>query len=54
LRSSLVLGGFLFSVLLVVIAVAVIGGVWPALTGVVLGILAQVFLLRTPLGKPGR
>src|SRR2546423_12437779 len=36
LRSSLVLGGFLFSALLVVIAVAVIGGTRPALTAVVL------------------
>jgi signal transduction histidine kinase len=43
-RSSLVLGGFLFSTLLVVIAVAAIGGTRPALTGVVLGVLARAFL----------
>jgi hypothetical protein len=36
-RSSVGLGGFLFCVLLVVIADAVIGGVWPAITGVVAG-----------------
>jgi signal transduction histidine kinase len=53
LRSWLVLGGFLFSVLLVVIAVAVIGGVWPALTGVVLGVLAQVFFFAPPFENLG-
>ena len=42
LRSSLVLGGFLFSALLLVIASAVLGGPRPALTGVVLSVLARV------------
>jgi K+-sensing histidine kinase KdpD len=46
-RSSVGLGGFLFCVLLVVIADAVIGGVWPAITGVVAG--AIVF--AAPLGS---
>jgi signal transduction histidine kinase len=45
LRSSLVLGGFLFCTLLVVMAVAVIGGTWPALAGVVLGALVRGFFV---------
>ncbi len=53
LRSSLVLGGFLFSTLLVVMAVAVIGGTWPALAGVVLGVLARVFFFGPPFEIPG-
>jgi signal transduction histidine kinase len=48
LHSPLVLGGFLFSMLLVVIAVAVIGGTRPALAGVVLGALAREFLFAPP------
>src|SRR3954451_12919190 len=42
LRSSLVLGGFLFSALLVVIAAAVVGGTQPALTAVVLSVIERV------------
>jgi signal transduction histidine kinase len=53
LRSSLVLGGFLFSTLLVVMAVAVIGGTWPALAGVVLGVLAREFFVVFPVDMPG-
>jgi signal transduction histidine kinase len=53
LRSSLVLGGFLFCTLLVVMAVAVIGGTWPALAGVVLGVLAREFVVVFPVGMPG-
>jgi signal transduction histidine kinase len=53
LRSSLVLGGFLFSTLLVVMAVAVIGGTWPALAGVVLGVLAREFIVVSPVEMPG-
>ena len=53
LRSSLVLGGFLFSALLVVIAVAVLGGVWPALAGVVLGVLARVVFFAPPFVSHG-
>ena len=47
LRSSLVLGGFLFSALLLVIASAVLGGPRPALTGVAVrdGILRHDFTL---------
>jgi hypothetical protein len=48
LRSSLVLGGFLFSALLVVIAVAVIGGTRPALTAVVLCGLTRVVFFAPP------
>ena len=47
-RVSLGLGGVLFCMLLVVIAVAVIGGTWPALAGVVLGILAGAFFFARP------
>jgi signal transduction histidine kinase len=53
LRSSLVLGGFLFSALLLVIASAVIGGLRPALTGVVLSVLARVFLFAPPFHEGG-
>jgi signal transduction histidine kinase len=53
LRSSLVLGGFLFCMLLVVIAVAVIGGTRPALAGVVLGVLAREFLFAPPFENLG-
>ena len=48
LHSSLVLGGFLFCMLLVVIAAAVIGGTWPALTAVVLGALAREIFFAPP------
>jgi signal transduction histidine kinase len=48
LQSSLVLGGYLFSALLVVIVVAVMGGVRPALTGVVLSVLARVVFFGRP------
>ena len=47
-RSSIGLGGFLFCALLVVTAVAVIGGAWPALAGVVLGVLAGAFFFTPP------
>jgi signal transduction histidine kinase len=47
-RPSIGLGGFLFCALLVVIAVAVIGGAWPALAGVVLGVLAGAFFFTPP------
>jgi signal transduction histidine kinase len=53
LRSSLVLGGFLFSALLVVIAVAVIGGVRPALTGVVLSVVTRVAFFGPPFENQG-
>jgi K+-sensing histidine kinase KdpD len=47
-RSSVGLGGFLFCELLVVTVVAVIGGAWPALAGVVLGVLAGAFFFTPP------
>ena len=47
-RSSIGLGGFLFCELLVVTAVAVIGGARPALAGVVLGVLAGAFFFAPP------
>jgi signal transduction histidine kinase len=47
-RLSLGLGGVLFCMLLIVIAVAVIGGTWPALAEVVLGILAGAFFFARP------
>ena len=50
-RSSIGLGGFLFCALLVVTAVAVIGGAWPALAGVVLGVLAGAFFFTPPYEK---
>jgi signal transduction histidine kinase len=52
LRSSLALGGFLFSMMLVVIAVAVIGGTRPALGGVVLGVAARVVFFAAPFANP--
>jgi signal transduction histidine kinase len=53
LRSPLILGGFLFCMLLVVIAVAVIGGTRPALAGVVLGALARRFFFAPPFEDLG-
>src|SRR5580704_16130855 len=50
-RVSLGLGGVLFCVLLVVIAVAVVGGTWPALAAVALGILAGAFFFARPYGS---
>ena len=41
-RSSVVLGGFLFAMMLVVIVAAALGGARPALAAVVLGVLARV------------
>jgi signal transduction histidine kinase len=54
LWPSLVLGGFLFSTMLVVIAVAVIGGPRPALATVVLGVLARVLFFAPVLTDVGR
>ena len=50
-RVSLGLGGVLFCMLLVVIAVAVVGGPWPALAAVVLGILLGEFFFARPYGS---
>jgi len=43
-----VLGGFLFCMMLVVIAAAAVGGARPALTAVVLGVLAGEFFFAPP------
>ncbi len=53
LGSLLVLGGFLFSMMLVVIAVAVIGGMWPALASVGLGVFTRVFFIAAPFANLG-
>ncbi|WP_445187382.1 sensor histidine kinase [Pseudonocardia sp. Cha107L01] len=53
LRSPLIRGGFLFCMLLVVIAVAVIGGTRPALAGIVLGALARRFFFAPPFEDLG-
>ncbi len=53
LRSSLVLGGFLFSALLLVIASAVLGGPWPAVTGVALSVLARLLSFAPPFADSG-
>ena len=50
-RSSLGLNGFLFCTLLIVIAVAVVGGLRPALTAVVVGGLAGAAFLAPPYGS---
>jgi signal transduction histidine kinase len=49
-RSSFMLAGVLFCTLLAVFAVAVIGGVWPALVTVGVGLLTAEFVLARPLG----
>ena len=52
LRSSLVLGGFFFAMMLVVIAAATLGGTRPALTAVVLGVLARELFFAPPFQSP--
>ena len=52
-RSSVVLGGVLFSMMLVVIVAAALGGARPALAAVVLGILARVLFFSPPFVSPG-
>jgi len=51
LHSPLLLGGYLFSMLLVVIAVAVIGGSRPAIAAVVLAALTREVFFVPPLRK---
>ena len=48
LHSSLLQGGFLFAALLLVIAIAVVGGIRPALTALVLAMVARVFFFTPP------
>ncbi len=52
LRSSLVLGGFLFSMMLVVIAAAVLGGTLPALAAAAFGVLTRVLFFAPPFVSP--
>jgi len=52
-RSSLSLGGFLFCILLVVIAVAVTGGARPALTGAMLSVPAGTYFFASPYENLG-
>jgi signal transduction histidine kinase len=49
-RSSFMLAGVLFCTLLAVFAVALIGGVWPALLTVGVGLLSAELILAPPLG----
>jgi signal transduction histidine kinase len=51
LRSSLVLGGFLFSMMLVVIVAATLGGAGPALTAVGLGVVARELFFAPPFAS---
>ena len=53
LHSPLIEGGFLFSALILVMALAVAGGARPALTALVLTILVRVFFFGPPFGSPG-
>jgi len=48
LHSALLQGGFLFAALLLVIAIAVVGGIRPALAALVLTIVARVFFFTPP------
>jgi signal transduction histidine kinase len=48
LRSQLGLAGYLFLTLLIVVAAAVLGGTWPALTGVAIGLAAGAFFFAAP------
>jgi signal transduction histidine kinase len=51
LHSSLIENGFLFSALILVVALAVAGGVRPALTALVLTILVRVFFFGPPFAS---
>jgi signal transduction histidine kinase len=48
LRTQLGLAGYLFLTLLIVVAVAVIGGMWPALAAVVIGFAAGGYFFAAP------
>jgi signal transduction histidine kinase len=52
-RSSVVLGGFLFAMMLVVIVASALGGARPPLAAVVLGVLARVVFFSPPFVPPG-
>ncbi len=53
LHSALGQGGFLFAALLLVIALAVVGGMRPALAALVLSVLARVFIFAPPFTNLG-
>jgi signal transduction histidine kinase len=48
LRSQLGLAGYLFFTLLIVVVAAVLGGTWPALAGVAIGLVAGAFFFAAP------
>jgi len=52
LHALLLQGGFLFASLVLVIALAVAGGIGPALTALVLTVMARGFLLMPPISSP--
>ena len=51
MRGSVGVGGYEFLVLLVVVGVALAGGVWPALLGVLVGAAAGADVFTTPYGS---
>src|SRR6201999_3421663 len=51
LRTQLGLAGYLLLTLLIVVAVAVIGGMWPALAAVVIGFVAGGYFFAAPYGS---
>ncbi|HKD87899.1 MAG TPA: DUF4118 domain-containing protein, partial [Streptosporangiaceae bacterium] len=51
--SALFQGGCLFGALLLVIAIAVVGGIRPALTALVLNVLARIFFFTPPFTNQG-
>ena len=53
LHSALLLGGFLFIALMLVITLAVIGGTRAALTALVLSVLARIFFFAPPFTNQG-
>ena len=52
LHSALIRGGFQFFALALVVMIAVVGGVRPALTALLLAVFGQVFFLTSPLTRP--
>jgi signal transduction histidine kinase len=52
LHALMLQGGFLFASLVLVIALAVAGGIGPALTALVLAVVARAVLLMPPVARP--
>jgi signal transduction histidine kinase len=52
IRDSIGLGGFLFGALIVVVAVAVMNGLWPSLAGALVAIAVGAMLFGLPAGSP--